>query len=320
MRTRTVLTYFASIALASQAFAIKNNYTLTPLTFPDLYSQAQLIGITDDGTELGVASSSYDGTLANILTNAGNFASFQIQGRDGAYLTGINRSGSICGYSYSPDFTKVTGFVRETDGTVTTIQVPGADQTFVGGIRNNDRVAGYYLDPAGMAHGFVTKRKVGKFVFWDYPGATATYLVDFNANGLAPGFAFDQLGNQVAFITDLANFTPITIPNSIDINPVGLNDKDEVVGSFTDGTDGLTKGFVYGPARFNVIDYTPNWASSIIRDYGSGSSTFHFQSCRTYITGINDKHAISGFSQATYYSDLYGPIALIESFTGVPSK
>jgi hypothetical protein len=192
----------------------------------------------------------------------------------------INAGGDVTGIfgDSSQDF-KQRGFVRDRFGKFTVFDAPNASFTDPSSINNHGDVAGYFGDAnqGNKQRGFVRDR-FGKFTVFDAPNASSTGPTSINENGDVAGFFADTSPqNFTGFVRDrFGNFTllgfaafsindegevagngfvrdrqgnvicmsrfPSQIPPPCDLLGLGISNKGDVTGVFTEAND--THGFV----------------------------------------------------------------------------
>ncbi len=154
---------------------------------------------------------------------------FSVTGASFTRATGINDSGRIVGWYNDGGGTH--GFLKVGDE-VTTIDFPFATTTQAYGINNEGTIVGFYGDGTSY-HGFVRVPDGGSISKYDPgpPGATNTQLVGINNSGHIVGSYFlDSLTH--GFIDVGGTITVIDIPGIGATFPYGVNDFDQVTGSF----------------------------------------------------------------------------------------
>ncbi len=174
----------------------------------------QLLGVNNNDVAAGFyvdASGNSQGYLYNIGTMV--FTPIVLPLSFNATMTtatGVNNAGDVSGF-YTDAAGNVHGFL-DNGGTFTSFDDPngnGTNTQFLG-LNNNGLVAGSYVDAAGVTHGLVYNSLLNTFLTIDDPNSSATP-------------AFDVSG---------------TIVN-------GLNDKGQLVGFYSDGTN--VNGFLATP-------------------------------------------------------------------------
>ena len=218
------------------------SYTLIP-PYAGPGTATGVLGINDAGTMTGNITNA-DGTGSGFVRSpAGAYTLFS----DGDYATlgrAINAGGAITGYSYvdaSEDIRTADEFRRDADGTITLLQNP---------------TTGVALH--GIAQGI-------------------------NAAGVIVGENFTQVGAmnfRHGYILDGSSYTELSVSPDFRIKTVarGINDAGLVVGWTSDGTTGLTQGFVYSGGTFDQFVTDPSAANAGI----------------TYLEAVNNHGLASG--------------------------
>ncbi|HYO83650.1 MAG TPA: hypothetical protein VES20_19770 [Bryobacteraceae bacterium] len=145
-------------------------------------------GINNAGSIAGVATSPViqhpDGTSTDVQV-------------PGAYviLEDINNLGDVVGYN------DTSGFIRQSDGSLTFLNVPGALFTVATGLNDRDEVVGFYRDQQIRHRGFYWSVSTG-FRFLDHPettGDTLLYGIN-NAGTLVGSYRTPGSFNEAGFI------------------------------------------------------------------------------------------------------------------------
>ena len=207
----------------------------------------------------------------------------------------INVHGTIVGF-YSDRFVVPHGFILS-GGQFLSFDAPGAglghglnEGTIPQSINNRGEIAGQFEDPQLTYHGFV-RHTDGTFTTIDEPAAGSgpgqgTIVQDVNEGGALAGFYFDSNKVGHGFVRlggRFASFDPPGSQGTEVCRPACFNAAGTAVGYFYDGTK--EHGFVRAPGgALTVIDGP--------------------QAAGTYVTGINEGGAISGYyydANFTYY-------------------
>jgi probable HAF family extracellular repeat protein len=110
-------------------------------------------------------------------------------------------------------------------------------------------IVGDYVDSTGIQHGMILNgTKVTKA---DHPncagtpGTTGTSFYAINSAGVAAGWCTANGGTEIGYTysTSKAKFTNVTIPNAVNVNVNGINDKGDLVGAFVN-TAGVQHAFL----------------------------------------------------------------------------
>jgi hypothetical protein len=264
----------------------------TSYTFTTLDNQAdptfnQLLGINSHHVIAGyfgsgAAGHPNKGYLLNPPYGQGNYTAENFPGSAQTQVTGLNNLGDTTGFWVSGNGTN-HGFV-EWNGVFASYNDPktphmkGSVNQLLG-INGNGVAVGFYVDAKGNSHAYQVNQDTGVFTRLPVPGKTSV-ATGINNNGDIVGFSTGSAG--LTFSWQLANghLTAFGWPGGSDAEAFGVNDKDQIVGSYLDSS-GVMHGFVItdpkGPhSAYQSID-DPN---------GIGS---------TVVNGINDAGDLVGF-------------------------
>jgi hypothetical protein len=259
----------------------------------------QLLGINNSGIIAGYFG---DGnTVPNngyTLNPPSSYTAENFPGSTQTQAVGINNSGTpatTVGFYIDQNGNNL-GFTDQ-GGTFKSVADPstptaGTTTNQLLGVNDHSVAAGFYNDASGNSHGYL----------YNFGLATPTYTPvtlpgSFNAvsvvatgvdnAGAISGFFTDSGSNMHGFIDNGGVFTQIDVPGGTNTMVLGLNNKDQVVGSYVDGS-GVTQGFVY------------DWATNSFQTISDplASSNPAFMVTGTTVNGINDWGQLVGF-----YSD-----------------
>jgi hypothetical protein len=218
---------------------------------------------------------------------------------------------------------KTRGFIRLHDGYFTPpISEPKAmSATLMWGINDLRTACGFYYNSGdGQFHGFFVTNKV--YSEFDVDGALGTDLYQINNSGNFCGDAEFDTG-EFAFVSINGAVTVIDLPGAIESAAIGINNLNEVVGSYTDNT-GTTHGYLRDSdgnitAPIDVAGATTTELRSINdndvivgRYYDSAGHQYGFAlllpdtfivfnytgASKTALNGVNDYNLMTG-----YYTD-----------------
>jgi hypothetical protein len=207
------------------------------------------------------------------------------------YALGVNDQGDVAGAYLGFDGV-FHGYVLE-DGEYRAIDVPGASQTICGGIEESGRVTGTYFDAQGFQHGFTLD--ADQFTSIDVPGAGQITHIFYEfgtglgtaavrtAHGLTVGWYADPAGDLHGFLDDHGTFQTIDAPGVVRIfpgygtQPIALNDRGEIGGSYVANTWPPVHGFVLRNGEFTTFD-----APGVGGSFG------------TQVNGMNNRGDIAG--------------------------
>ena len=241
-------------------------YTLTPPTsftsenFPGSV-QTQVVGTNNTGTTVGFWVDA-NGNNFGFVHSGTTFTSVSdpsapTSGTQTTQLLGVNDNGEAVGF-YVDSLGNAQGFIYNIAGkSFAAITLPGsfnAAMTTATGIDNTGEISGFYVDTNGVTHGFLDNG--GTFSSFDDPNANGvTQFLGLNNTGLAVGdfldatnltngLVYNQITNTWKTVNDpLASATAAFMVDGTTIN--GVNDKGQLVGFFSDGTN--VNGFLATP-------------------------------------------------------------------------
>jgi hypothetical protein len=253
----------------------------------------QLLGINDQGQIAGYFGI---GTSATVHPNRGyvinppyqqsNFVNENFPGAAQTQVIGINNSGTTVGF-YADAAGDNFGFVLK-NGIWTAVIDPGTGAGTVNqllGLNNYGVAVGFYTDGAGHNHGYEFNFHNDTFSPVNVAGATNVTATGINAAGDVTGFYNGpHSGGTRSFVRIGTKVITFGAPNSGNTTAFGINNNNEIVGSYVIGTGAAAKthGFVRSAGSFQTVD-DPN---------GIGT---------TIINGVNDKGDLVGF-----YTDTLG--------------
>ncbi len=218
-----------------------------------------------------------------------SFANIDYPGAEYTTANGINDSAAVVGYYFGSDGV-VHGFLYN-GTTYSEIDYPGASSTGPAGINNNGVITGYHNDGSGT-HGFLDNH--GSLSSFDCPGsgAAGTNPHGINNSGVVVGVCSSQ-SSPHGFIYDNGTFSLIDYPGGCSTIAFGINDSDQIAGTYRDGCAGDTHAFLYSAGTFTPIDY-PGAA-------------------QTFALGINNAGVVVGYSSLGAFTWLAGQFTLINS-------
>lgn len=251
----------------------------------------QLLGINDKGEIAGYFGSGAPGhpnkgyTL-NPPYGQGNYHNENFPGSVQTQVTGLNNKDLTVGFWVDAAGNNF-GFL-EHDGKFTNVVDPlskgaagGMTVEQVLGVNNKDKAVGFWIDGNGNSHGFTYDVKSKHFDQINIKGHMGTTTTAINNEGDIAGFVTDN-GVDQGFIKDGDKVEMLAGPKgAVSVMALGINNEDQVVGSFTDAT-GQTHGFLFDNEshHYTVID-DPNGVKG--------------PTGMTVVNGINDKGQLTGF-------------------------
>ena len=275
-------------------------YRFTTLDNANDVTFNQLLGINNSGEIAG-----YFGSGAAGHPNKGyklfppygqaNYANENFPGSVQTQVTGLNDQGDTVGFWSSMNTANMVndnfGFYRLKGHNFHSVQFPTGDNASpvvdqLLGINDHDVAVGFYTNGQGNNRGYtynIRTRQFTRVLVPGYPTGTAgpsLTAAAINNNGDLAGFYTDSHGNTDAFLDyKHGHFQTLDVPGASATQAFGLNDHDEVVGAYTDGTgsSAVMHGFTWTPGRGFV---------SVDDPHGIGTST---------INGVNDAGDLVGF-------------------------
>ncbi len=178
-----------------------------------------------------------------------NYSQVDVPGTDLAYVTGINNSNQLLGWTWpSPQHQRLS-IVRNPDGvTWTTIHVPGIFDgvVYAYGINNLGQIVGNYPDSSG-GHAYVRSADGQTITTFDQPFTTqagsklSTNPAAINDKGEIVG----STGGGPGFLrsADGATYTTIEVPGAYTTTPTGINNDGQIVGRYM-GKSAVPHGFL----------------------------------------------------------------------------
>ncbi|GLQ91682.1 hypothetical protein GCM10007901_06320 [Dyella acidisoli] len=117
----------------------------------------------------------------------------------------------------------------------------GAVSTFSPAINNTGEIVGGWTDSAGNSHGYTLIG--GAYTSFDYPGGGQIQLyLSVNSQGDIAGSYADASGNVHGFLRRGDTYTSIDFPGAVYTASTGINDADEIVGSYCPTSQCLATG------------------------------------------------------------------------------
>ena len=277
----------ASTAGASYTFATVDN--ARDLTFN------QLLGINDQGVIAGYFGAGAQGHPNQGYTllppyGQGSYASENVPGSVQTQVTGLNNRGVTVGFWSTMNtasmannnfgFYEVGGRFHAVDFPTRNPAAPPVDQLL--GVNDSDLAVGFYTDAQGTNHGYeysILDRQFARVTDPGLPGASLTAAA-INDEGDVAGFFVDGAGRTDGFLkTRGGHFIDLAAPGASATTALGVNGRDEVVGTYTvgSGNSAVMHGFTWTPQRgFATVD----------DPHGAGTTT---------INGVNDRGDLVGF-------------------------
>ena len=252
---------FGGLAAARESDQVRD--ATSGLEFTRIVSPAdptftQLLGINDH-REIAGYHTNVPHNKGFTLTLPGAFADENFPNSAQTQVVGINNEGKTVGF-YIDAGGNTHGFDKDHD--FATVDLPGTTFNQLLGINNRNQEAGYFQDAAGLQHGYVRQAN-GDFevLNLELPSSQATGIDD---DGDVVGFeqSSPSATTSEGFLRTRAGVKVLQFPGSTFTQALGINNHDEVVGSYTDGK-GNTHGFRYRDGQYTAID-VPGGMNTVI--------------------------------------------------------
>jgi Cu/Zn superoxide dismutase len=254
----------------------------------------QLLGINSVGTIAGYFGSGAAGhpNQGYRLLPPHGHGSFQNENFPGSVqtqVTGLNNMGVTVGFWSSMNnasmvndnsgFWALGGQFHNANFPTGAPASPPVDQLL--GVNDSGAAVGFWVDANGNNHGYLVNVNTGKFSSVTDPNAPNASLTAaaINSGGDIAGFYTGQNGNTDGFLLAGSTFIDLAVPGASSTMAFGVNDNDEVVGTYTAGSGGsaATHGFTWRlGGGFQRID----------DPHGIGTTT---------VNGVNDAGDLVGF-------------------------
>jgi hypothetical protein len=282
----------AGPANASTSYSFQTLNNNSDLTFN------QLLGINNDGVIAGYFGSGAQGhpNKGYELWTPGTYKSENYPGSVQTQVTGLNDEGVTVGFWSAMNtasmnnnnfgFYAVNGSYHEVNFPTGDNASPQVDQLL--GINDHGIAVGFYTNGQGGNRGYEYNIRTRQFTRVLSPGWTSSTSLHspsltaaaINDHGDVAGF-YSKTSSQVDAFLKLASgkFITLAVHGAAMTQAFGVNDSDEVVGAYTDGTgnNAQTHGFTWTPQHgFTTVD----------DPHGIGTTT---------INGVNDHGDLVGF-------------------------
>jgi hypothetical protein len=204
-------------------------------------------------------------------------------------VTGLNNKGDTAGFYVNAKgtnrgFVQWNGVFASYENPKTPHKAGSVNQLL--GINDAGTAVGFYTDAKGNAHPYELNQATGQFTAINAPGKSAT-ATGINDAGDVVGFTTNANGTSFGWLLHASRLTTLQFPGGSDTQPLGINAKDQIVGSYVDG-GGKMHGFVLS----QPLGPVSHWTS--IDDPNGGS---------TVVNGINNAGDLVGF-----YADSAGNV------------
>jgi hypothetical protein len=290
----------AGSALAATAQAAPLSQAATSYHFSTLDNNHdvtfnQLLGINNEGTIAGyfgsgAAGHPNKGYLLFPRYGQGNYENENFPGSVQTQVTGLNDNGVTVGFWSSMNtasmannnfgFWERNGKFHTADFPTGTPASPPVDQLL--GVNDGNVAVGFWTDASGNNHGYTVNTNDGRYSSVTDPKAPSASLsaTAINNDGDIAGFyANPATGNTDGFLKMGGKFIDLAAPGASSTMALGVNDHNEVVGTYTVGTG--------SSAVMHGFTWTQKSGFATVDDpHGMGTTT---------INGVNDAGDLVGF-------------------------
>jgi hypothetical protein len=203
-------------------------------------------------------------------------------------VTALNNDGDTAGFWVNAAGTNI-GFVRW-NGVYASYTDPNTPKAAgsvnqILGINDSGNAVGFWVNNQGNARSFELNQATGTFTALHVPGTSWT-ATGINNNGDIVGFASGTAGKTSSWLMHGSQLVSFQYPGGSDTQAFGVNDSDEIVGTYLDKA-----GVEHGFTLTDPLGPTSHW-QSIDDPNGVGS---------TVINGLNNAGDLVGF-----YTDAAG--------------
>ncbi len=302
---RVAATTVASGLLAAGALATAGSasaatypvYSFHTLDNAHDFTFNQLLGINDEGVIAGYFGSGMavghpnKGYVLLPPYGQGRYVNENFPGSVQTQVTGLNNRGVTVGFWSNTNmgvgmdanfgWVNVNGHFRQADFPTGDSASPVTDQLL--GVNDSDIAVGFWVDAQGNNHGYEYNINTGRFSSVVDPqdkGASLQATAINDRGDIAYGAYTTAAGTTDGFLlTHRGQFIDLTVPGASSTMALGVNNRDEVVGTYTvgSGSSAQMHGFTWTPQhRFHSLD----------EPQGQGATT---------INGVNDFGQLVGF-------------------------
>ena len=304
LRRLSITIATAGVLATTAAFAVAGPANASPAIsyhFQTLNNGAdltfnQLLGINNDDVIAGYFGSGAQGhpNKGYELWTPSTYQNENFTGSAQTQVTGLNDEGVTVGFFSTMNTASMTnnnfGFFKS-DGSFHEVNFPTGDNASpqvdqLLGVNDHDVAVGFYTNGQGSNRGYeynIKTRQFTRVLVPGAPGGTAgpsLTAAAINSHGDVAGF-YNKTSSQVDAFLQLHNgqFITLAVPGASMTQAFGVNDNDEVAGTYTvgSGNNAQAHGFTWRPGHgFTTVD----------DPHGIGTTT---------INGINDHGDLVGF-------------------------
>jgi hypothetical protein len=279
-----------AVAQGSSGYSFRTLDNANDLTFN------QLLGINDNGHIAGYFGSGAAGhpnkgyLLRPPYGSQSRYQNLNFPGSVQTQVTGLNDEGVQVGFWSTQNTASMSnnnfgfylrnGHFHEVNFPTSDPASPPVDQLL--GVNNHDVAVGFFTNGQGSNRGYeynVITNNFTRVLEPGHPDANLTAAA-INNHGDVAGFYTTSGGVTDGFLRYYdGRFVKLAVPGASMTQAFGVNDSDEVVGTYTDGTgnSATTHGFTWRPGHgFTTVD----------DPHGIGTTT---------VNGVNDSGDLVGF-------------------------
>ena len=270
-------------------------YKITTLDNANDVTFNQLLGINNHGVIAGYFGSGAQGAPNKGYTllppyGQGQYQNENFPGSVQTQVTGLNDKGVTVGFWSSMNnasmvndnhgFWEKNGKFHNADFPTGDAATPPVDQLL--GVNDSNVAVGFWTDANGNNHGYKVNIKTMRFSVVTDPNAPTASLTAaaINSGGDIAGFYTNPAtGNTDGFLKHHGKVTDLAVPGASSTMALGVNDHDEVVGTYTVGSG--------SSAQMHGFTWTPRGGFVTVDDpQGVGTTT---------INGVNNAGDLVGF-------------------------
>jgi len=291
----TTLAAGAASAAQVTPAAQRTNYSFITLDNMNDVTFNQLLGINNHGVIAGyfgsgAAGAPNKGYRLYSPYGQGNYVNENFPGSEQTQVTGLNDNGVTVGFWSSMNtatmvnnnfgFWAQNGHYHTADFPTGDAASPPVDQLL--GVNDHDVAVGFWTDAQGNNHGYeynINSHRYSTVTDPADPSASLSANAINNYGDVAGTYTNPSTGNMDGFLKIGRTFIDLSVRGASSTMALGVNDHDEVVGTYTVGTgsSAVMHGFTWRPGHgFTTVD----------DPHGVGTTT---------INGVNDAGDLVGF-------------------------
>jgi probable HAF family extracellular repeat protein len=241
-----------------------SHFVFTKVADPADVTFTQLLGINDHQLIAGYHTNT-PGNKGFTLKLPDKFTDENFPNSAQTQVVGVNNDNDTVGF-YIDQAGTTHGFLKESGKDAVTVDLPGTTFNQLLGINNHDEAAGYFQDnasPAPLQHAYIHEPNGDFRVLGNLP-LPSSQATGINDKGTIVGFLQQSTAdtNSTGFILKGGKLTELKIDGSTFTQALGVNNDDDVVGTFNDA-NGVAHGFLYHDGHSEQID-VPGASSTVI--------------------------------------------------------